>query len=201
MLLRRRTARISTRPIDPIKGFEHVDRSALAVLRWLKDNQVEFVLIGAVAEALRGRVGAAGPVSVVPAPYRRNLARLADALSDAGACLRVDGAGPGGGPDMTPVKFSAEKLGDARRWALRCGPHDLDVQCSGRTGQKAARQAPIYQELLYEATRFEPATGLRVEVASPEDVEHFAHLRKTGRAPEMRISRQAPAEPHSKLRR
>jgi hypothetical protein len=191
MLLRRRTSRISTRPIDPSKGFEHLDQEALALLRWLKDNQVEFVLVGATAEAVRGRLDATGPVTIVPAPYRRNLARLDDALSDAGAGVRVDGGGTRGDTDTTPIKFTAEKLGDAQRWALRCGMHDIDIERSGRPGQKAAVRAPVYQELLYEAGRFEPIPGLSVEVAAPEDIEHFAHLRKTGRAPEMRISRQA----------
>jgi hypothetical protein len=194
MLLRRRTSRISTRPIDPSKGFEHLDQEALALLRWLKDNQVEFVLVGAVGEAVRGRLDATGPVAIVPAPYRRNLARLADALSDAGAGMRVDGVGARGSTDTTPIKFTAEKLGDAQRWALRCGMHDIDIERSGRPGQKTTARAPIYQELLYEAGRFEPIPELSVEVASPEDIEHFAHLRKTGRAPEMRISRQTTAE-------
>ena len=48
---------------------------------------------------------------------------------------------------------------------------------------------PSYQELLYEAGRFELEPGLSVEVASPEDIEHFAHLRRTGSPPEIRIIR------------
>ena len=51
---------------------------------------------------------------------------------------------------------------------------------------------PGYQELLYEATRFEPAEGITVEVASPEDIEHYSHRSRTGRAPQMRITRAAP---------
>ena len=53
---------------------------------------------------------------------------------------------------------------------------------------------PRYQELLYEATRFELADGLTVEVASPEDLEHYSHVRRTGAAPEFRITRKAQAE-------
>jgi hypothetical protein len=33
--------------------------------------------------------------------------------------------------------------------------------------------------------------GVSVEVASPEDIEHFDYMRVTGLAPEIRISRQA----------
>jgi hypothetical protein len=46
-----------------------------------------------------------------------------------------------------------------------------------------------YQELLYEAARIEIAPGVAVQVAAPEDLEHFSHLRRTGTAPEFRITR------------
>ena len=61
------------------------------MLRWLKGNQVEHVLIGAAAEAIRGRAGAEGPVSIVPAPYGRNFDRLSRALTSAHVRMRVDG--------------------------------------------------------------------------------------------------------------
>ena len=54
--------------------------------------------------------------------------------------------------------------------------------------------APRYQELLYESNRFELAEGLSVEVASPEDLEHYSHVRRTGVAPEFRVTRKAHAE-------
>jgi hypothetical protein len=202
MLLRRRTTRISSKPIEVGQGFEHVDAGALAVLRWLKDNGVEFVLVGAVAEALRGGSKRPGPVAIVPAPYRRNLARLAQALNDAGATLRVDGVGPGGGPDTTATTLTPEKLARPQRWTLRCGSHDIDVEYSARAGQDAKARLPIYQELLYEASRLQPGPGLAFEVASPEDIEHYAHVHRTGKAPEMRISRleAEPSRPASRQR-
>lgn len=194
MLLRRRTSRISTRPVAPNPGFEHLDPSALALLRWLKDNRVEFVVVGPVAEGLRGRTNASGPLAVVPAPYRRNLTRLAGALSDAGAGMRLDGVGPGGATENSSLHVTAEKLARGHLWKLRCGSHEIDIESSGREAQNGGERAPSYQELLYEAGRFYPSGGVSVEVASPEDIEHFAHLRKTGRVPEMRISRQAKVE-------
>ena len=51
---------------------------------------------------------------------------------------------------------------------------------------------PGYQELLYEAGRFELAAGLSVDVASLEDIEHYAQVRRTGVSPELRITRGAP---------
>jgi hypothetical protein len=99
--------------------------------------------------------------------------------------MRVDGE-----TDTTPVKMSAEKLMRGTRWTLRCGVHDLDIERTTTRGM-GPRGTPRYQELLYEATRFELEPGLNVEVASPEDIEHFAHLHRTGIAPEIRISRRA----------
>jgi hypothetical protein len=65
-----------------------------------------------------------------------------------------------------------------------------------------ATSGPRYQELLYEANRFDLAEGLVIEVAAPEDLERFSHLRRTGDEPEFRVTRnaaapspEAPAEP------
>jgi hypothetical protein len=183
MLLKRRPPRIENRPADTKKGFEHLDSDAVAVLRWLKANGVEFVLVGPVAEAIRGRTGKRGPVSIVPAPYSRNLERLARALDSAHACIRLDGASLTGEADTTPTKVTAEKLARGQLWTLRCGSHDVDIE--GHTPG-----IPSYQDLLYEASRFDPAADVSAEVASPEDIEHYAHVRRTGTAPEIRITRQ-----------
>ena len=80
-MLFNRLPRIEPRPANPTSGLEHLQPGWIAVLRWLKDHKVEFVLVGPVAEAIRGNVQADGPLSVVPAPYRRNLERLARALN------------------------------------------------------------------------------------------------------------------------
>jgi hypothetical protein len=140
------------------------------------------VLVGPVAEAICGRGDAPGAVSIVPAPYGRNLERLARALDGAHACIRLDGAGITGEADTTPTKLTAEKLARGHLWTLRCDTHDLDIE-------PHAAGAPSYQELLYEATTFELAVGIAVEVASPEDIEHYAHIRRTGVAPEIRVAR------------
>ena len=88
---------------------------------------------------------------------------------------------------------------------LRCAGHDLDIEAAGshrdnaRTG--SADVGPRYQELLYESGRFELAEGLSVEVASPEDLELFSHVRRTGAAPEFRITRKAAADPAEQTER
>jgi hypothetical protein len=185
MLLKRRAPRIEEAPAETRQGFEHLGQSAIAVLRWLRANRIEFVLVGPVAAAIRGLEQDEGPVAIVPAPYRRNLERLAGALDSARASIRLDGAGITGETAMTPTTLTADKLARGELWTLRCGSHDLDIE-----GQ--APGVTSYQELLYEASGFEPATGLQVEVASPEDIEHYAHVRRTGTAPEVRIMRKTP---------
>ncbi len=138
------------------------------------------MLVGVVAEAVRGVSSAHGPVAIVPAPYGRNFERLARALNAAHARLRIDATRSG--EDTMQIKLTAEKLARGQRWTFRCGEYDVDIE--GRP-----KEAPRYQELLYEAGRFQLADDLSVEVASPEDIEHYAHMRRTGTAPEIRIRR------------
>jgi hypothetical protein len=191
-MLFKRTPRIEHRSANPSKGQEHLKPGWVALLRWLQAHSVEFVLVGPVAEAIRGNVRADGPVAIVPAPYRRNLERLARALCAEHARMRVD-AGAASGADASPTKLDHEKLAQNARWTLRCGAHDIDVE-GGLRNNGAGGGMPSYQELLYEAGRFELEPDLRVEVASPEDIEHFAHLRRTGSPPEIRIIRQQKEE-------
>jgi hypothetical protein len=152
------------------------------MMRWLKANRIEFVLVGPVADAIRGGQTSSTTVAIVPAPYGRNFERLCRALWSAHTRLRVDGE-----PDTVPVKLSEEKLLRGGRWTLRCGVHDLDIE--GRPDGAAS-----YQELLYEAARFELAGDLSVDVAAPEDLEHYAHVRRTGTSPEIRITRASAAQ-------
>jgi hypothetical protein len=181
MLLRHRPPRIDTRPATTNKGYEHLDERWIAVLRWLKANNVDFVVVGAVAEAVRGGSHAAGPVSVVPAPYGRNFERLSRALTAADARVRIDSVKHGEVETMQ-VKLTPEKLGRGALWTVRCGDYDLDIE--GRPSG-----TPSYQELVYESGRFELTPEVSVDVASPEHIEHYAHVRRTGLSPEIRISR------------
>lgn len=184
MLRRRHQPQIAVSPVQTAKGFDHLGEESIAVLAWLRDCRVEFVLVGAVAEAVRGGAPATGHVAIVPAPYRRNFERLRRGLVAVQASVRPDDGH--GGTEVAPGKISTEMLGGERRWMFSCaGGHWLEVE-----GRSSA--TPGYQELLYEAARFELADGLHVEVASPEHIVHYAHLRRTGAAPEMRITRVAP---------
>jgi hypothetical protein len=186
MLLRNRPPMIESVPApSAVEGYEHVTASSLAVMKWLSASGVDYVLVGQVARAIRGAVTAAGPVALVPAPYGRNLDRLARALNSAHACERSHqqllGVAGHSGREQA-LKLNASMLVRPQRWALRCGEHELDVE--GRPSG-----SPSYQELLYEAVRYELAPQLAVEVAAPEDVEQYEHVRRTGVVPEMVVTR------------
>ena len=206
MLLKHRTPGIDAKSAQPRVGLEHLSRKSVAVLRWLNASHVDYVVVGPVAHAIRGDQAARGPVAIVPAPYSRNWDRLARALVAERAGLRSDRGLPGSSErgDAISVKLTPDKLARGRRWMLRFGEFDLDIEGSGThaAGARGAghplsaqegTHAPRYQELLYEANRFEIADGVSVEVASPEDLEHFSHVRRTGNAPEFRVIRNATA--------
>jgi hypothetical protein len=203
MLLKHRSPEINTAPVHLRQGLEHLDKSSIELFRWLNAIKLDYVVVGPVAHAIRGDVSARGPVAIVPAPYGRNFERLASALVAQRAGLRSDrGLSVPGHPTdrgtTVAVKLTGEKLARGRRWMLRFGGYDLDVEGAGKHAAGArvtpdgSAHAPGYQELLYEAGRFPLAEGLSVEVASPEDLEHFSHVRRTGSAPEFRVMRGAP---------
>jgi hypothetical protein len=186
MLLRTRVPSIDSAPVAPIKGYEHLPVSSIAVLRWLNAAGVDFVLVGPVARAVRGDCGAQGPVAIVPAPYGRNLDRLARALNVVQARHRAPASLLGItvplGARADAHRFTAQELVRAEPWSLSCGGHELDIE--GRP-----EGSPSFQELLYEAVRIQLAEGVSAEVAAPEDIEHYAHVRRTGVAPELLVSR------------
>jgi hypothetical protein len=183
MLLRNRVPGIDVVSVTAAEGFEHLPASSIAVMQWLNASGVDFVLVGAAARAIRGETDATGPVDIVPAPYGRNLDRLVIALAGVRAHQRPHGELIGAAPiTTTALKLTAEMLVRPERWELRCGDHDLDVE--GRPPG-----SPSYQELLYEAIRFKVSSEVSVEVAAHEDIEVYDHVRRTGLAPEITVTR------------
>lgn len=180
MLLRHRPPRIDANPVTVTKGFEHLDDGWVAVIRWLQASRVEFVLVGPAAEAVRGNTLATGALAIVPAPYRRNFERLARTLTAAHASLRIDASAGDAAPETAPAKLTGEKLARGQRWTLRCGKYDLDIE--GRPDG-----VPSYQELLYEAGRYQLSADLKVDVASPEDIERF---KAAGDHPSAKVSQE-----------
>ena len=204
MLLRHRSAEIDTAPLTPAAGLEHLEQRWIAILRWLNVSRIDHVLIGPVAHAIRGELTSRGSVAIVPAPYLRNYERLAAALTAQNAILRSE-RGVRGADPRAEVRLDAEKLARGRRWLLHFRGYDLDVESSKVNAPIQPAHGPHepggpagdgarYQELLYEAARIRVAEGVSVEVASPEDLELYSHMRRTGVAPEFRITRASGAE-------
>jgi hypothetical protein len=176
MLHRHHAPGIDPRPAQTVKGLEHLKDEWVIVLRWLAECRVEHVVVGSAGQAIRGRVDADGPIAIAPAPYRRNLDRVAQALLAAHTRLRTEDR-----TGVAPVRFSATSLAGGEHWRLTCEiTYDLDIEMA-----PAAR----YSELLYEAARFEIEPGLSVEVASLEALEHQSHVQISAEEPEIRITR------------
>ena len=131
MLLKHRSPGIDVKSVQPRPGLEHLEHKSIAVLRWLNANHVDYVVVGPVAHAIRGDQVAKGPVAIVPAPYSRNWDRLTRALVAEHAGLRSDRALPGERGDSVTVKLTPDKLARGRRWMLRFGEFDLDIEGAG----------------------------------------------------------------------
>jgi hypothetical protein len=130
----------------------------------------------------------------VPAPYSRNYDRLSSALSASHARLRIPERPSGRAEEMAAIKMTPEKLARGTRWVLSCESYEIDIEVRAAARAGAPAGAPSYQELLYEAGRFELGPEVSVEAASSEDLELYAHLRRTGAAPEIMITRTVSAE-------
>ena len=102
-----------------------------AILATLERYGVRHVLIGGLAATLYGSPHVTTDVDITPSTDADNLARLAEALVDLDARLRVENQ-----PDGVPFDRSAEALAGATIWNLvtRHGALDLNLAPSGTTG-------------------------------------------------------------------
>jgi predicted nucleotidyltransferase len=127
------------------------------ILRSLKEHDVRFVVIGAIAAIAQGYPLTTQDIDITPARDPANLERLAAALTELGARLRV-------ATDEKGVVFSidARTLDGADMWTLRTSHGDLDVSYvpSGTQG---------YDDLRKDA-RTEEIEGVEVSIASLADI-------------------------------
>jgi hypothetical protein len=130
---------------------------ARPILRVLATHNVDFVLIGALATIFHGSPVRTGDADITPAADRGNLERLAAALAELDARIRVAGEREGLAFDR-----SAEALSRAQIWNLITPHGDLDISFvpSGTAG---------YDDLIRDAVTYEIA-GVHVKVASLADV-------------------------------
>jgi hypothetical protein len=155
----------------------------LGVLTMLIEHEVRFIVIGGFAGNLRGSADITQDLDVCHARDDDNLGRMAAALSDLGATLRVARADP---DERIPFQLDARSLraGDSFTFTTRLGDVDILGTPSGTSG---------FDDLDRGATTLTTSDGLEVRVASIDDlirmkraaarekdrahVEHLAALR------------------------
>jgi hypothetical protein len=92
------------------------------ILDVLVHQGVRFVVIGAVAAIAQGSPLPTEDIDITPAPDRENLERLAAALLELEATLRVEGESEG-----VPFPFDATSLGQNEIWTLTTPHGHLDI--------------------------------------------------------------------------
>ena len=127
------------------------------ILATLDRHDVRYVLIGGLAAVLHGSAHVTTDVDVVPEEAIHNLERLAAALRELGARIRVAGE-PGG----VPFDHSAESLVRVRIWNLQTDKGDLDItfEPSGTRGYEDLKRDVVLMRV----------RGIEVPVASLADV-------------------------------
>ena len=92
------------------------------ILRVLERHQVAYVLIGGLAATLLGAPYPTADVDITPATDRDNLGRLADALRELDAKLRVEGV-----DELIDWPLDAHSFDQGTTWTFTTPMGDLDV--------------------------------------------------------------------------
>jgi len=128
------------------------------LLEVLEHHGVHFVVIGGLAAELRGSPYATRDVDVTPSRERANLGRLADALRDLDAKLRISGVE---GPVEFPLDQHSFDWGTTWTFVTTHGFLDIALLPDGTRG---------YDDLRRGASRERITDTLEVSVASLADV-------------------------------
>lgn len=128
------------------------------ILRALERHGVRYVLIGGLAATLRGSPYPTGDVDITPATDRANLGRLAAALRELEARLRVIGLDE---PIEWPLDERSFDQGTTWTFATRVGDVDICLRPDGTRG---------YPDLQGDATAEQLTETLTVHIASLADV-------------------------------
>jgi hypothetical protein len=148
------------------------------ILRTLDAHEVQFVIIGGLAGNIRGTADVTNDLDVCYARKEDDLRRLAAALKELDATLRV--AGPVDGPIPFQLDAATLRMGDSFTFSTKAGDFDILGTPSGTGG---------YDDLIQGASRFDLGQGLLVYVAGiddlirmkraaqrPKDLLHIEHL-------------------------
>ena len=130
----------------------------LEILRKLERHGVRYVLVGAAAARVAGAPVVTEGVDVTPAADAANLERLAAALGELDARLRISRE-----QEEVPFSVEAEMRRGADLWTLTTSAGDLDV-CFTPAGTGG------YDDLRRDASRERLDRGLTVSVAPLRDV-------------------------------
>jgi len=105
------------------------------ILAVLDRHGVEYVLVGGVGARIHGARRATADIDCVPATNEENLQRLADALAELGARLRVGGMTDEEARQL-PLQLDAATLGafGSSTWTTDAGPLDLLVELRDPAG-------------------------------------------------------------------
>lgn len=145
----------------------------------LNEHGVRYVVVGAIAAIAQGYPLNTGDLDITPARDPANLERLAAALRDLGARLRVPG-------DDTGVEFpiDANYLGDVDSWTLVTKHGELDVLFapSGTRGYPDLHRNSVTIQIAGgEAEMAGLLDVIRMKEASarPKDLAQLPALRQT----------------------
>jgi len=138
-----------------------LDPALLETLRTLQQHDVEFVLVGDVAEAIYNNGGFVSGVAIVPGAYGRNVERLNTALQAMDAELGIAGT-----PAATQVDYRRCDLRELAPCSFMTRYVDVDVNFEplGTRG---------YRDLFDEAKHLELAPAVSPLVADRADLERI----------------------------
>jgi hypothetical protein len=138
-----------------------LDPLLLETLRTLQQHDVEFVLVGDVAEAIYNNGGFVSGVAIVPGAYGRNAERLNTALQAMDAELGIAGK-----PAATQVDYRRCDLRELApcSFMTRYVDVDLNFEPLGTGG---------YRDLFDEAKHIELAPAVSPLVAAREDLDRI----------------------------
>lgn len=105
------------------------------ILEVLDRHSVEYVLVGGVAARVHGAGRATADIDCVPATDEENLQRLADALDELGARLRVGGMSDEEARQL-PLRLDSATLAafGSSTWMTDAGPLDLLLELRDPAG-------------------------------------------------------------------
>lgn len=156
-----------------------LDPALLETLRTLQQHDVEFVLVGDVAEAIYNDGGFVSGVAIVPGAYGRNVERLSAALEAMDAELGI--AGQRAANQIDYRRADLRKLAPCSFMTCHVDV-DLNFEPNGTAG---------YRDLFDEARHIELAPGVSPLVAALADLERI----RRGSAPSAPFAKPPAALP------